>query len=504
MNPPPGLPVIGGPLTDKAFLEKEIDEWLASDERRRQLEGETYYDGDQDILHRERMVIDEAGRLHKVDHLPNNRLLDNQYAKMVDQKTNYLLGQPLVLRTGDEQYTQALKKIFDKRFLRLLKNLGRDCLNGGIGWLFPYYNELGELCFRKLKPYEVIPGWKDEEHTRLEYAIRVFDVTVFEGRREKIVQKIEVFDLGGIHRFIYDDGKLLPDDAPDEPYFTFNGEGYNWDRVPLIPFKRGGDEMPLLKCVKSLQDGMNTILSTFQNNMEEDPRNTIMVLVNYEGTELAEFRRNLATYGVVKVATVDGAAGDVRTLSVQVNAANYQAILELFKKAIIENAMGYDAKDDRLSGNPNQMNIQSMYSDIDLDANDMETEWQAAFEDLLWFVNQHLANSGVGDFEGEDIEVIFNRDMLISESDIIGNIKSSVGILSRRTLIAQHPWVDDPEEELRRVEEEAQLTMNNEQCTMNRTDKQVAQTQATSAQPNAQAQQQPQANGTQSAPPPAA
>ena len=49
---------------------------------------------------------------------------------------------------------------------------------------------------------------------------------------------------------------------------------------------------------------------------------------------------------------------------------------------MIENARGYDAKDDRLGGNPNQMNIQSMYSDIDLDANGMETEFQAAFEEL--------------------------------------------------------------------------------------------------------------------------
>ncbi len=39
----------------------------------------------------------------------------------------------------------------------------------------------------------------------------------------------------------------------------------------------------------------------------------------------------------------------------------------MFKKALIENAGGYDAKEDRLSGNPNQINIQSM-SDIDLDA----------------------------------------------------------------------------------------------------------------------------------------
>ena len=30
--------------------------------------------------------------------------------------------------------------------------------------------------------------------------------------------------------------------------------------------------------------------------------------------------------------------------------------------------MGYDAKDERMGGNPNQMNIQSMYADIDLSA----------------------------------------------------------------------------------------------------------------------------------------
>lgn len=44
-----------------------------------------------------------------------------------------------------------------------------------------------------------------------------------------------------------------------------------------------------------------------------------------------------------------------------------------------------------------------IYSDIDLDANDMETELQAAFEEILWFVNAHLANTGRGNFENEDV-----------------------------------------------------------------------------------------------------
>jgi SPP1 family phage portal protein len=189
--------------------------------------------------------------------------------------------------------------------------------------------------------------------------------------------------------------------------------------------------------------------------------------VNYDGENLGEFRKNLATYGAVKVKTVDGAAGDLKTLQIEVNAENYKAIIEIFKKAIIENAMGYDAKDDRLSGNPNQMNIQSMYSDIDLDANEMETEFQASFEELLWFINMHLYNVGLGDFETEDVEVIFNRDILINESEGIDNVNKSVGALSDETLVANHPWVDDPQKELERKQEEKEAAMNEYQNAFN-------------------------------------
>ena len=156
---------------------------------------------------------------------------------------------------------------------------------------------------------------------------------------------------------------------------------------------------------------------------------------------------------------MDGAAGDLKTLQVEVNAENYKAIIEIFKKAIIENAMGYDAKDDRLGGEPNQMNIQSMYSDIDLDANDMETEFQAAFEELLWFVNCHFANSGLGDYEHEPVEVIFNRDILINETEVIENIQKSVGILSDETLVMNHPWVDNVQDELARKDKQREEEM---------------------------------------------
>ncbi|NLM44525.1 MAG: phage portal protein, partial [Clostridiales bacterium] len=113
-----------------------------------------------------------------------------------------------------------------------------------------------------------------------------------------------------------------------------------------------------------------------------------------------------------------------------------------------------DAKSDKLGANPNQMNIQSMYSDIDLDANGMENEYQAAFEELLWFVNMHLANTKQGNFTNETVEVVFNRDILINETESIENCSKSTGIISRETIIAQHPWITDPQEELKKLKAE--------------------------------------------------
>ena len=201
------------------------------------------------------------------------------------------------------------------------------------------------------------------------------------------------------------------------------------------------------------------MLSDFENNMQEDARNTILILKNYDGQDLGEFRHNLSTFGAVKVRN----DGGVETLQIEINAENYKSVLELMKKALIENARGYDAKDDRLSGNPNQMNIQSMYSDIDLDANGMETEFQAAFEQLLWFINQDFSNRGKGDFDGEDIQITFDRDILINESEAIDNCSKSVGILSDETIVEQHPWTNDVELELARLKQEKEEAMEQAQ-----------------------------------------
>ncbi|MBR5588815.1 MAG: phage portal protein, partial [Phascolarctobacterium sp.] len=175
---------------------------------------------------------------------------------------------------------------------------------------------------------------------------------------------------------------------------------------------------------------------------------------------LGEFRRNLSTYRAVKIKTVDGADGGVDELKVEVNAANYETVLKLLKKAIVENAMGYDAKDDRIGGNANTMNIRSMYSDIDLDANDMETEYQAAFVQLLELVNAYLQSTGNKDYSNKQVTITFNRDMIFNDTEIISNLASLGVKVSNETLIGQLPFIDDVQKELDRIKDEQAENMD--------------------------------------------
>lgn len=452
--------------TDIRYLEKILGKWLKSPIREEQLLAEKYYDGDHDILRREKKVIGADGNLVTINNVANNKLVDNQYRKLVDQKTNYVLGKPLTIATENEEYLKLLNKVFNKKIHRQLRVLAQYAVDGSIAWLYPYPQD-GEFKITVFPAYEICPIWKDKAHTELDCAMRYYKEEVFDDNGGiKEVYYVDLFTIYGITHFTYRGGNLIPADNPHSAYLYVGEQGLNWNKLPLIPFKYNNKEIPLIRNVKGLQDSLNQVLSDFQNNMEEDPRTTILVLKNYDGTNIPEFRQNLATYGVIKVTTVDGVQGGVETLNVEVNAANYQAILMQLKRAIVENGRGFDAKEERMDGDPNQMNIQSMYTDIDLDVNGMETEFQAGFEELKWFIDQYLIHQGHADFTNEEVTFVFNRDIFINEDSMITNCMNSVGILSNQTIVAKHPWTTNVARELAQIEEDKQAELDEMDATM--------------------------------------
>ena len=449
------------------YLEEILSKWINSETRKEQLLAEKYYDGDHDILRREKKVIGADGNLVKIDNIANNKLVDNQYRKLVDQKTNYVLGKPLTIATEDKDYLALLNKVFGKKMHRQLRTLARNAVNGGIAYLYPYYNEKGGFKIAVFPSHEICPIWKDKGHTELYAALRYYTEDIFNPNGTiNTVHHLDVFTRDGVDHYRYKGHNLVAEDIAHTDYIYIDGQGANWDRLPIIPFKYNDKEIPLIRGVKGLQDSLNQVLSDFQNNMEEDPRTSILVLKNYDGTNIADFRRNLAVYGVIKVTTVDGVQGGVETLKVEVNAQNYQAILMQLKRAIVENGRGFDAKEERMDGDPNQMNIESMYTDIDLDVNAMETEFQAGFEELKWFIDNYLQHKGEKDYTEEEVNFVFNRDIFINEDAKIDNCVKSAGIISNKTIVANHPWVTNLEHELSQIEEDKQTELDEMDATL--------------------------------------
>ena len=145
--------ILSNPLKETAYnlkwLELELADWLVSKERKDQIKGDEYYRDIQDIAKYKRMAIGKDGQLEEVNNLPNKRITDNQYKRLVNQKVNHLVGKPFAIDTQNRTYSDVLQKYFKKRFFKLLKNVAKDANNGGISYIYPYYDENGELKLKQ-------------------------------------------------------------------------------------------------------------------------------------------------------------------------------------------------------------------------------------------------------------------------------------------------------------------------------------------------------------------
>jgi SPP1 family phage portal protein len=448
-------------MTLEQIIQTEVSKWQASEACKLMQESEQYYRNKTAILKRHRTTIGKDGRKQRADNLADIRLVNGFYRKLVDQKVGYLLAKQMSIQTDNTEYQELLSDLFGQAMQRLLQNTGKETIKKGIAWLHPYYNEEGELSFKRMRSEEIIPFWRDEDHTELEALIRVYKVEAYEGITRRDVTKVEWWDKNGVRRYILQ-GNLVPDVEAGE--FTGHmreiGEAgaerqVNWERIPFVAFKYNEEEQPLLELIKSLVDDYDARKSDNANNLEDLP-NSVYVVKNYGGTEAGEFRENISKYRVV---FTEGEGG-VDTISLELNTEAYTAHMDRNRKDIYEFGRGVDTQADKIGSSPSGVALKFLYADLDMDANIIETEFQAALEQLRWFIDVHIANSTGTDYSTEQVDFIFNRDIPINETDTITNIKDSVGILSDETLIAQHPWVRDLLAELKRIKKQKKAELS--------------------------------------------
>ena len=442
------------PLSLAQIISEEIKEFKASQARQNMIESEGYYRNRSDV---QRKTVRLEGR-------SNAKIERPILKKLIDQKTDFLLSKPFTVNTENEAYGAAINTVFDAPFRRRVKAFGKQAILSGIAYLQPWFDE-GKLAFSLLPSAEVIPLWADDEHEKLSAFIRFYDRTVYIGNRRCTVSHAELWWPGGVKYFKTDafsgpgatDYKVDTDHGTaendyTEPHFTVGNKAYNWETPPLVWVRYNTEELPLCYFVKDLIDDIN-----WQNSVTadvlRDVAKFVYILKNYGGQDLGDFIRELREAYAIQV---EGDGG-VDKLAADVSVDAVMAFLDNDRRDLFDYASAVDTKDPDL-GNASGVAINFRYMDLAADCDALGTELKAAFARLKLFIDYYLALTGKGDFANDSFEVVFNTDMPVNEADVINNARNSAGLISRQTIVENHPWVVDAQEELRRLEAEQQQT----------------------------------------------
>lgn len=293
-----------------------------------------------------------------------------------------------------------------------------------------------------------------------------YDQVIYIGTRKHTITHAELWWTGGVKYFKTDAfaGTIAGDFIVDtehgdetndytEPHFTVGNKAYNWDTVPIVWLKYNEEELPLCYFIKDLIDDINWQTSVTADVLR-DVAKFIYILKNYGGQDLGEFIKDLKEHMAIKVTT----DGGVDKLQADLNIDAVMAFLDKQRRDVYDFAAAVDTKDPDL-GNASGTAINFRYMDLSSDCDSLATELKDTFQRLKLFIDVYLQIAGKGDFSKETFDIVFNMDLPVNETDVIQNAVASESLLSKRTILQNHPWVTDADEEMERIDAEKKAAM---------------------------------------------
>lgn len=451
----------GKPQED--FLVECIKEYKDSEVYKIMEVGKNYFFNKNDIIHRERFYIDRKGEPVKTELLSNNKLAHPFMRKLVNQKVNYLLSKDFTIR-GGEQYVKQLNEYFDDKFRLTLVNTGKESIRCGVAWMQVYYNKEGKLKFKHIPSSEIIPFWHDSEHTELDAIIRIYELEEYQVDKieKRIYEMIEYYTPEGLWKY-----KRLKIGGNLQTLSPLKGEGHftvvkddeekaaTWDKVPFVAFKYNMEEVSLINWVKPLIDDYDKQTSDNSNNLADVP-NSIKIVEGYEDNDKEEFSKNLNIFRTIFV----GEGGDVRSLSTDLDLEGTDIHLKRLRKDIFEFGGGVDTVEKDLRDVAG-VALRFQYADLDMDCSEMAQQFRYSMRQLQWFVNRDLQSKGQK-VDDTDSDFIFNTDIIINETETINNLAVTKDSISQKTLLQNHPWVKNVEQEIKDIESDKQKQLDYE------------------------------------------
>lgn len=423
---------------------KAIKNIIQSDSRRRQniSISRKYYDNENDIM---RAGVNPSSTDSDPLRNADNRISNNYHQDMVDEKASYMFTYPVLFDLDNNQELNKLVvSTLGDEFESISKDLCIEASNCATAWIHYWIDiDTNNFEYAIVDTEQIIPVYDGTLKKRLQEVYRYYESTVngvdaviFEHWTKDTFTKYYL--KGSINS---SDLKML---APQEEIL------HSLERVPFIEFANNKRKQNDLKKYKHLIDLEDKVLSGFANDLE-DIQQIIYILEDYGGEDLKEFLGDLKRYKAIQTESGKGGGG-VKTLQIDIPVEARKIILDELPKRIYNAGQALD-KNIESFGQASGVALKFFYRKLELKAGLTETEFKKGFKELIRAILRHFKKD-----VNVNIQQTYTRNMIANDLENAQIAQMSSGLLPRKLVWKNHPWVESVEHtEMLMQEEENEI-----------------------------------------------
>jgi SPP1 family phage portal protein len=427
--------------------------------------GIEYFDGDHKIKDRKITYIIDGVSTEDLTKA-NNKIANPFLAYIVEQKANYIAGNPISITPDDEEFAQVFNDARSDKFDELMIDYIRQASFKGYEVLHPFINERGEFDNVIIPAEQCILIYDGKFKRDLIALIRYYLMTfVYADGTEDTRYKVEWWTAEDVTFYVQTkngDYELDADEPVNpRPHFqisvksvgkTIDSNGGGWGRIPFIVLKNNTKFQSDLKKIKALIDDYDLNMSDFSNSLT-DLQEAFYVLKGYDGEKLSEFVHNLKTYHACKV---DGEDAGITVERAEIPHDPRDSHLDRLHENIFFFGQGVDPTNDAFGNSPSGIALKWLFMPMEIKCNGIMRSASIAIKELLWFYAEYMKQTQRKNFDAtpNKIKVVFNVNLLVNETELIENCQNSKGVSDLETIVARHPWNTNPKETLLKLKTE--------------------------------------------------
>lgn len=411
------------------------------------LRAQRYYIGDNYIKHRKNKKELQEGNPNPLRNA-DNRIAFNFHGLLVNQKASYIFTAPPIFDVKDDLINSFIADTLGDAYAKKAKDLCVEASNTGVGWAHYWISKENKFKWAVVPSIQIYPIYSNMLEKELKAVLRIYKSVDDEGKEWDICELWNEKECAVFKQR----GEIF------EPYNIFTTAGIS-NKTPTNIYNHGFDEVPFIEfpnnntltndfnMIKDLIDAYDKTYSGFVDDLE-DIQEIIFVLNNYGGQDLNEFLSDLKYYKAIKTESDDSTdKSGISTLTIEIPVEARDKLLELTRKAIFDMGQGIDPQQqgfDRTSGEA----MKFLYSLLELKAGLLETEFRLGFGKLIRAICKHKG------FEPKQIIQTWTRTSIRNDAELVDMCSKSVGVLSNKTILKNHPFVENAEDEEKQLQEE--------------------------------------------------